>query len=130
VKILQLKNLFLTNTPLAIISLLLGYSFWYIASYNQIISIQMNAPLCFSASTDNYTITAPETIAITITAPRCDLYALDKETLAAHVNIDKLLPGNHGIILTEHHFFFPKNILLTNYKPANLCITIAENKTL
>jgi len=128
VKIGHLKNLYLSNAPLAIISLLLGYSFWYIASYNHLMSFQLTIPLCFSELPEMYTIDAPEKIAVTLTAKRSDLYMLDRETLAAHITINKLLPGKHGIVLTEHHLFLPKNIALTHYKPANLCITIAEKQ--
>jgi hypothetical protein len=128
VKTLRLKNIFLANAPLLSISFLLGYSFWYIASYNHIVSLQFTIPLCFSELPDIYTLHAPETIGVTLTAQRSDLYALEKEALAAHININKLLPGKHGIILKEQHLLLPKNIALTRYKPSNLCILISENK--
>lgn len=89
-------------------------------------SLQLSIPLCFSELPDNYIINAPEKIAVTLSAQRSDLYALDRTSLSAHININKLLPGKHGIVLTEHHLFLPKNIALTNYKPINLCITIIE----
>lgn len=126
-KTFHLKNLFLANASLLSISFLLGYSFWYIASYNHIVSLQLIIPLCFSELPDTYTIQAPEKISVTLTAERSNLYALEKESLAAHVNINKLLPGKHGIILKEQHLFLPKNIALTGYKPSNLCIFISEN---
>ena len=129
-KAANLKNLCLNNAPLAIISLLLGYSFWYIASYNQIVTLQLDVPLCFSALPAHVTVHAPEKITITVSGPRANMYCVEEKTLAAHVNINKLLPGKHGIILTEQHLFLPKNIALTNYKPANLCITISANNPL
>jgi hypothetical protein len=125
---MRLKNLFLSNAPLAIVSLLLGYSFWYIASYNHIINLQLTVPLCFSEISETCTIYAPEKITITLRGKRSDLYALEKSTLVAHININKLLPGKHGITVTDQHLFLPKNIALTNYKPANLFITICANK--
>jgi hypothetical protein len=112
--------------PLAIISLFLGYSFWYIATYNQTVILQFSVPLCFAANTRNYTIQAPETIDITINGQRKNIYALDKKSLAVHINISKLLPGKHGIIITDQHLFLPKNISLVEYKPNNLTITISE----
>jgi len=128
VKTARLKNLFLSNAPLLSISVLLGYSFWYIASYNQIVTLQLSVPLCFSSLPEAYQVKAPEKIAVTITAKRSDMYTLDETNLAAHININKLLPGNHAIILTEQHLFLPKKITLTSYKPANLYITIAEKQ--
>lgn len=127
-KTAHLKKLFLTNAPLVIISLFLGYSFWYIASYDQTVMLQINVPLCFAGTTDNYAIDAPEKIDITLKGKRTDIYALDKEALAAHINTHKLLPGKHGIIITEQHLFLPKNITLIQYKPANLTITVSEMK--
>lgn len=121
----KLKKQLLTNLPLIIISLFLGYSFWYIATYDQTVMFQLNVPLCFAASADNCALQAPENIQITLKGKRTDMYALDKSSLAAHINIDKLLPGKHGILLTEQHLFLPNNISLVHYKPANLTITIA-----
>lgn len=129
-KTAHLKNMYLSNAPLAIISLLLGYSFWYIASYDHRVSLQLTVPLCFSELSEKYVIDAPEKIAVKLTAKRSEFYALDRNTLAAHINIDKLLPGKHGIVLAEHHLFLPKNIALTQYKPANLCITISSKQTI
>jgi hypothetical protein len=123
VKTLLLKNLFLSNASLKIICLIFGYSFWYIASFNHIVTIQINVPLCFTAA-DNYTITAPETIAVTLQGKRSDIYAL--ESLAAHINTDNFLPGKHHIILQEQHLFLPKTITLVHYTPTNLAITIAK----
>jgi YbbR domain-containing protein len=126
VKTLLLKNLFLSNALLKIICLLLGYSFWYIASFDHIVTIQISIPLCFTAITDNYRINAPETIQVTLKGKRSAMYALDKETLAAHVAIDNLLPGKHGININEQHLFLPKTISLIHYKPSNLSLTIQE----
>lgn len=124
----HLKKLFLTNAPLVIISLVLGYSFWYIASYDQTIMLQMNVPLCFAGATDHYALEAPEKIDITIKGKRADIYALDREALAAHINTSKLLPGKHGIMITEQHLFLPKTVALVHYKPTNLTLTISEIK--
>jgi hypothetical protein len=129
VKTTHLKNLFLANAPLFTISLLLGYSFWYIASYNQIVTVQLDIPLCFASLPEMYRVQAPEKITVTLTAKRSDLYALDANSLAAHINVGKILPGKHAIMLTDQHLFLPKNITLTSYKPSNLHITIIQNTT-
>jgi hypothetical protein len=126
VNIQNLKKLFLSNAPLLIISLVLGYSFWYIASYDQTIMLNLNVPLCFAGAVDNYKLHAPENIDVTFKGKRADIYALDKEALAAHINISKLLPGTHGILLTKQHLFLPDNITLVQYTPSNLTITIAD----
>ena len=69
------------------------------------VTLQVTVPLCFSEGERSYAIQAPEKVAITIKGKRSDIYALDKKSLAAHINIAMLLPGKHGIVLTEQHFF-------------------------
>jgi YbbR domain-containing protein len=104
--------------------LFFGYSFWYIASFDHTITFSTSVPLCFTAIDDNYPVNAPEKISITIRGKRSALYGLEKKDLAAHVNINKLLPGKHSIIITEQHLFLPKSVTLVDYKPSNLAITI------
>src|SRR5690606_9911898 len=98
-KVLPLKNLLFSNAPLKIISLFLDYSFWHVASINQIITMSTTIPLYFSSTPHHITVNAPETVTVVLQGKRSDLYELEKESLAAHVNISKLLPGKHGIIL-------------------------------
>jgi hypothetical protein len=129
-KVVPLKNLFLNKAPLAIVSLFLGYSFWHMASVHHLVSLHVSVPLCFTQTADTYDIDAPETIDIILQGKRSDLYALENDSLAAHVNINKLLPGKHGIIITEKNLFLPQTITLTHYKPSNLTITIRDTKQL
>ena len=89
--------------------------------------LNLHVPLCFAGKINDYNLNAPEKIDILLKGKRADMYALDQEALAAHVNISKLLPGKHGILLTKQHLFLPKNITLVQYKPSNLTITISDN---
>lgn len=127
-KNLLVKKLFLNRISLKLISLFLGYSFWYIATINQVITIPLVIPLYFT-SQKQYAIEAPEKITVTIQAKRSDIYSIDQQNLAAHVTIDNLLPGKHGIIITNNHLFLPDTISIVNYTPANLYINIKETKT-
>jgi len=122
-----LKNLLLSNTPLKIICIFLGYSFWYIASFNQLINYSIRIPLCFTSSLNNHIIKAPEFIDITLEGKRSSLYALDKKALNAHVDIEKFSIGTHNILLNDKNLFLPKEIRLVHYKPLNLTFTIISN---
>lgn len=128
-KVLPLKTIFFSNAPLKIISLFLGYSFWYIATINQPTTLTTTIPLCFGQLSSNYIIDAPETISVTLQGRRADLYTLDTNLLAAHVNINKLLPGKHGIVLKDHHLFLPHTITLQKYSPSPLSVTIIHSST-
>ncbi len=125
-KIMSLKHLFLSNAPLKIICLALGYTFWHIATTHQIITLTYTIPVCFEI-TDSYTIAAPETINVTLQGKRIDLYALDSSSIAAHINARSLHEGRHGILLNESNLFLPQTISLVRYKPSNIMITITKN---
>src|SRR5580693_2934536 len=124
-KIIPLKYLLLNNAPLKIISLVLGYSFWHIATINQIITTTVTIPLCFNLA-ENYTINAPEKINITLKGKRSDLYTIDISSLAAHIDATKLSLGKHGILINEHNLFLPQTISVVCYKPSNIIITITK----
>ena len=128
-KTVPLKKLLFSNAPLKIISLFLGYSLWYVASLNQTVTLSMNVPLCFNALQHPYDVQAPETIDVLLQGKRAALHSIDKTELAAHVDIGKLLPGKHGIILNERHLFLPQTISLVQYTPANISIAIVDRKT-
>ena len=123
---MHLKTVLLANTPLAIMSLFLGYSFWYMASYDHAITLHIDVPLYFSNASEMHTIHAPEKITVALKGKRADLYALDQPSLAAHINASELLPGKHGILLTDQHLFLSKSVSLAHYKPTNLTITIEK----
>ena len=128
-KVIPLKNIFFSNAPLKVISLFLGYSFWYIATCNQPTTLTTTIPLCFNPLSAHYTIDAPETISVTLQGRRADLYTLDTNLLAAHININKLLPGKHGIVVKDHHLFLPHTITLQEYSPVPLSVTITLSHT-
>jgi len=105
-------------------SIIIGYSLWYIATYNQTIEETFIIPLCFSS---HQRIEAPEAISVTLACKRADMYTLDTDSLAAHITTHKLLPGKYGILLTERQLFLPDTIKLARYSPSNLSFTIKEH---
>lgn len=123
----NLKSLFLSNTVLKCISLLLGFWFWYIASNNHIVTIQLSIPLCFTGLSQHHTIHAPETINVTLRAKRTDIYALSYDSLAIHKNIETLFPGKYGILIEKQDLFLPEQVQLIDYKPSTIIITIEES---
>lgn len=121
-----LKNLFLSNPLLKLTSLFLGYSFWYIASAHQIVTLQCRVPLSFNELPQHYSINAPEDITITLQGKRIDMYELDHTSLAVHRTIKKISPGKHALCLTKQDLFLPESITLLQYSPSNLSVTIKE----
>ena len=126
-KIIPVKHLLQNNASLAIVSLFFGYSFWHIATHNHIISTTITVPLCFHGA-DEFDISAPEKVEVTLVGKRIDLYALDTATLAVHISLDESFSTKHGIIIKESHLFLPHTITLARYKPSNITIQTTKKE--
>jgi len=121
-----LKKIFLNNAQIKIISFILGYSFWYLLSQTHVANIWLNAPICFYNTPENLQIEATEKVKILLSAKRADLYTLDKETLAFHIDMQGAKIGNRIMKLEETQLFLPNNIKLIRQYPANIALTIKK----
>jgi hypothetical protein len=117
-------SLIRTNLLLKLFSLLAGTLLWYIISSSHVISMNYTVPLCFYGNTEHITITAPETITITLAGKRSDLRALQLNELALHINADELGWGEQPLEPTTQKLFLPSSIKLVQWKPTNLSITV------
>lgn len=123
---LKTKNILTSNAPLKALSLVFGYTFWHIFGTLSTKSIWVTVPLCFYSASTQHAIEAPDAIKIHLTGKRTNIYAIDRSTLAAHINADKLFPGKHSISITADSLFLPDTIKLVHYIPSNLHITIKK----
>jgi len=120
------KKILFGNAPLKAIALILGYSFWYILSNGQTISVWLEVPLSFYAVPEHLILHAPDTIAINIAGKRTDLYNLDQNQLAVHIDANRLLIGSNNLSITAETLFLPETIKLLHYKPSNIFIEAKE----
>ncbi len=121
-----LKKSFFNKTPLKAISLIFGYSFWYILGSGHDTSIWLDIPLSFYGTPSYLTLHAPDTIAVNLVGKKTDLYNLDTDNLAAHINATEFVPGHQQISLTTKTLLLPETIKLVHYKPANLVVEVKE----
>lgn len=112
------------NVPLKVISLMLGYTFWYIFGNSHTSTVWITVPLCFYNVPTAQTIRAPETISIKVAGKRSDLRSLDPEQLAIHINAEKLQHGRNILALTDDALFLPNFIKLVHYTPSNPMVEI------
>jgi len=113
-----------SNAPLKVISLILGYTFWYIFGNSHISTAWINVPLCFYNVANTQTVHAPEKISVKIAGKRSDLRALDAEQLAIHINAQNLQNGRNLITITDEALFLPNSIKLVHYTPSNPTVEI------
>lgn len=121
---LTMKNILLHNVVLKVISGIIGITFWLMASQSYKATLQCTVPVCFYASPADRIIKAPETVSVTLCGKRNDLKALERSSLAIHINAQKLAIGPNRIVVSHATLFLPKSINVLNYTPLNSVITV------
>lgn len=121
---LKLKNLITKNAPLKIVSLFVGYSFWFVFGHAQTITTAITVPLCFYGAQDNMTIQAPDTVRIELSGKRSIMQTVDLKSLAIHVDARELLAGTQPIEISQKSLFLPESIKLVHYTPAQIMVTV------
>ena len=121
-------NLLLSRPFIKINACVIGYGVWIIFSQHHIITSTMQVPLCFYKTTDNYKIIAPDTIKLTISAPRKILQKFDAYNSAIHLDASKLDLGNNHVMLIKENLFLPDEINLINLMPSHLQIQLQKTE--
>lgn len=115
------------NTPLKVISLLLGYTFWYIFGNSHTSTAWITVPLCFYNIPKQNSIRAPEALSVKIAGKRTELRSLDIHELAIHVNAAHLHEGKNILTITPETIFLPESIKLVHYSPSNPMVELIKS---
>ncbi len=118
------------NVPLKLISLLLGYTFWYIFGNSHTTTAWITIPLSFYNIPTQNSIRAPETLSVKIAGKRTDLRSLDTNELAIHVNASHLREGKNALTITPETIFLPESIKLVHYSPSNPTVELIRKQKL
>ncbi len=114
------------TVPLKIISIVLGYSFWYILSSSHTSTAWISIPLYFYNVPTEKSINAPEVLSVKISGKRDELRMLDLQELAIHVNATQLHDGKNLLTITPETIFLPKRIKLVHYSPSNPTVELVQ----
>lgn len=125
--LINLKNILTSNPVLKVVSFLLGFFLWYVMSAQRNISLQIMVPLCIQNSSDHVLINSPEEIRIYIAGNRTDVYNLDRQNLAFHLDAHELHEGTNLIAVTAERLFLPPSIKLINYSPLVVKALVTNN---
>jgi hypothetical protein len=112
------------NTSLKVISLLLGYTFWYIFGNSHSTTVWITVPLCFYNIPIATTIKGPDTISVKLCGKRSELCALESDQLAVHIDAQQFVQGKNRISLSEQSIFLPASIKLVHYNPSHPTIEV------
>jgi len=124
---LHIKNLLISNAPLKVISLILGYTTWYLLGNILTETRWYTIPLSFDNLDTELLITAPKTIQVLLSGKRNFIKDIDTETLAAHINSAALKPGKQKITISHKQLFVPDSIKLIHYIPTKISVNITQN---
>jgi len=95
-------------------------------SQHQIITNNLQVPLCFYKMTENNMVIAPETVNITVAAPRKILQKFDIYNSAVHLDASILDLGNNHVMLIKENLFLPDEIKLINLIPSHIEIQLKK----
>ncbi|MGE0010010.1 MAG: hypothetical protein AB7F19_05730 [Candidatus Babeliales bacterium] len=123
---INLKQLILTNLPIKLLSLTSGYLVWALISGSHVMSITHDVPVCMYNAESHQTINAPQTITITLQAPRSKIYSLDRDELAIHIDASRLHKGENQLLVDRSTLFLPDGVNLVHYTPSNAVINVTE----
>jgi hypothetical protein len=122
-----------TNIVLKTISLLLGFTLWYIMSNTLHTSFWLTVPVCFDNTPESFALDAVDHIRICIGGTRADTRSLNTKEIAFHIDGQQLHTGDNTLLVTSEKLFLPPSIKLLNYEPLVLHVhatrTISKDTT-
>ena len=124
VKKIFLENNLVNNAPIKIISLIIGYSLWAIFSESHVTNIVLDAPVCFYNIPNTLQINCKDKVKVELSAKRSNLYTVDRETLAFHIDMQNAKIGDTVMKLCEEQLLLPDSIKMARCYPANIAVAI------
>lgn len=124
---LNLTKIVLGNLPLKVISVILGYAFWYAISAQHTGTMHVTIPLSFYNVEEKMHIDAPESLTVQLSGKKCALRNLDITQLAIHVNAESFTSGHNALIVSHENLLLPESIAMVNYWPADTSILVQAN---
>jgi hypothetical protein len=125
-----MKAVLTNNLILKLCALSLGYGIWFITSQTRIALFSLVVPLCLDNKPDDWDISGPTHIKISLKAPRTDLALIDTSNLGVHIDCSKLHRGNNSITVHEENLYIPGSVHLIDYNPAPLTLVVSTKDVL
>lgn len=102
-------------------SCIMGLFAWYVVSATRTQETHLTLPIYFD-NLNNATIAAPETMHITLRAPRAYLQQ-SKKSGAVHINGTRLKPGSQLVHIKKEELLLPSAVSVVNYTPISVTLT-------
>lgn len=105
----------------SMMALAIGYGLWSSLARITCVTKTYTVPLSFYQVPKHFTIDAPETIQVTLSAPRHALASI-AEQLVLYINVAHFSSGRWPVTVTNKELFLPENIKLVNYSFAHITV--------
>lgn len=120
----NMKKIIVTsNLMLKALSLIMGYTFWFIWSQTQTISYDFDVPLCVYNVPEHAEFKAPEKVKVQLAGTLQDFHNLDLDNLAIHIDGATLREGANQCVVKNEQLFVPDTIKMVHYAPSNILIS-------
>ena len=124
--LIAVRNTILSNLPLKVASLILGYAFWYMLGQSCDIVKTVNVPVCFYNVTDETTIDAPENVNVELVSKRSNFRRINTNQLALHYDAQAFGDGQTPLSVTQEKLLLPEQIRVVNWAPSKLFVTVSK----
>lgn len=114
----------LNTLSLKILALVFGYSLWNTMSESHKTLVTLQAPLSFYHEKGKI-LDAPEAIAVSLSAPRKELYQLTRD-IAVHINAENLKEGKNTVTLDHENLLLPESVKLITCTPSTVTIAVEK----
>ena len=122
----MIKQITLHHNFIKLASCVIGYSLWVFLAQHQNITVTQTIPLCFFHTNETYLISAPESVTISVSGKRKDIYRYNPEENAFHINASRFTEGKHHIQLTNENLFLPDSIKLVQLIPSSITLNVTK----
>jgi|GEM_PF-967847 len=102
-------------------AILCGYALWHSISTHQKITITRTIPVCVYNNDPDTSIEIPETISVTCSGTRKELFKLAFDS-AVHLDAHLIEPGTHEKKITAEQIVLPESVRLLHYCPTSLTL--------
>ena len=112
------------NLMLKGIACMLGVLCWLKYSHNAPVHCWVTLPISFYNTPEDQKIDAPELVQVHIRGKRTDLYLLDTNKCAIHLDAQHLAPGMNKVHIASGDICLPEAVTMVNYNPSPVSVKI------
>jgi|GEM_PF-1505265 len=120
---LSFSHLLSQRSFLKIGALVIAYGLWFTMSTAHTSSLSLSLPIGFYNTSQALHIQAPTDISLSLVGPREALAKLDINSIAVHIDAEKLSIGTHPYVITRQDLLLPAAVSLHDHVPSTVMIS-------